>query len=161
MSAVRVYLPLTAATLRRARDSGRFGPAPLRGHAVTPALVAALDGSDEEEQEHAAATAAALDALALLHPDDPPRRMVAAVDVPTVEPVADEDVAPSQVVVAHEVPLKRLAAVLADSPDAERDVADARAAVAAGGDAAVAVERCLEHELGWYAAQEIGVLLDG
>jgi hypothetical protein len=161
MSGTRVYLPVTASMLRAAREAGRFGPAPLRGHAVTPGLVDALGGSDEEEQEYAAATAAAVDVLALLGRDDPPLRMVAAVDVPVVEPVADGD-APSEVVLPHEVPLKRLAAVLADSPDAADDVAAARGAVADGGtEAEAALERCLDHQLGWYAAQELGRLLDG
>ena len=36
--AQRVYVPLTAAGLRRAQDEGEFGPAPLHGHAVTPLL---------------------------------------------------------------------------------------------------------------------------
>jgi hypothetical protein len=160
MSGVRVYLPVTRSMLRAARDAGRFGPAPLRGHAVTPALVAALGGSDEEEQEYAASTAAALDALSLLGPDDPPVRIVAAVDVPTADPVGG-DAAPSEVVLEHEVPLKRLASVLADSPEAAADVASARVALVAGGaEAQAALDRCLDHELGWYAAQELGRLLD-
>jgi hypothetical protein len=37
---VRVYLPTTLARLREARTRGGFGPVPLAGHAVTPALEA-------------------------------------------------------------------------------------------------------------------------
>jgi hypothetical protein len=51
--------------------------------------------------------------------------------------------------------------VLADSADAEPAVAAARDAVAAQGlDAERLLERCLDLELGWWAAQEVEVLLD-
>jgi hypothetical protein len=167
MGSGRVYLPLTPDALRRARDEGRFGPAPLRGHAVTAALVAALDASGEgatdEESEYAALTAAAVDALSLLGPEDRPLRVVVAVDVAEWETGQGGDDEPvSLVTVSHEVPIRRLASVQADSPDASTDVAAARDAVAAGGDDAEAmVETCLDRELGWYAAQEIDLLLDG
>jgi hypothetical protein len=161
---VRFYLPLSPAMLRAARDRGGFGPAPLRGHAVTAALAGAsagTGGADDEDLEYAATTAAAVDALGLLTPDQPPCRMVAALDVPAVEPVPGA-AEPSAVTVAHEVPLRRLASVLADAAGAAADVAAARDAVRAGDAAAEAlVERCLEHELGWYAAQELDQLLDG
>jgi hypothetical protein len=50
--------------------------------------------------------------------------------------------------------------VLADALDAEADVARARDAAASGAsDADVLLERCLTHELGWWATQEIGALL--
>ena len=64
--------------------------------------------------------------------------------------------------VADEVPLRRLAAVLVDSADAEADVAAARDARLAGAeDAGRLVEACLDHELGWCAAQEVDDLLGG
>lgn len=153
MAAVRVYLPMTAGLLREAVEQGRFGPAPLRGHAVTAALTAELVDGDEEEWEHAAMTAAALDAVPLLAPGDPPLRMVAAVDVSGYDPSPDPDPEPSAVSLPHEVPLRRLASVQVDAPDAEPEVAAARDGVEG------AVERCLDHELGWYAAQEVGDLL--
>jgi hypothetical protein len=50
---------------------------------------------------------------------------------------------------------------LADAPDAEGDVGAARDAVAARtAEVERLLERCLDHELGWWAAQEIGVLLE-
>src|SRR5918993_3880175 len=84
---VRVYLPLTASLLRRARDDGGFHEPPLVAHAVTPELVQELGepAPDEEESEYAALTAASLESLTLLRPDEPPRRVVAAVDVPAWE----------------------------------------------------------------------------
>jgi hypothetical protein len=151
----RVYLPLTVTSLREVRASGSFGPPPLRGHAVTPAVAAAFE--DQEEREYAALTAAALAAVGLLTPDEPPFRLVAAVDVPGWESdgLGDD---PTAVRLPHEVPWKRLAAVLADSADAAGAVLRARDA--AGTDDA-ALEACLDHELGWFAAQEVDALLAG
>jgi hypothetical protein len=153
--AERVYLPMTATRLREAQQRGSFGPAPLRAHAVTPAVADALD--DEEEREYAALTAASLDAVALLTDEDPAYRLVAAVDVGSWEPDAGDD--PTAVRLAHEVPWKRLAAVLADSPDAGPAVAQARERGAEQDDAAL--EACLDHELGWFATQEVDQLLSG
>ncbi len=152
----RVYLPMTATRLRQARTQGSFGPAPLRGHAVTPAVATALD--DEEEREYAALTAAALAAVAHLTADDPPLRLVAAVDVSGWE-ADDTGDDPSAVWLPHEVPWRRLAAVLADSPDAADSVALARAE--SDGEDEAALEACLDHELGWFAAQEVDALLVG
>ncbi len=151
----RVYLPVTATGLRAARDRGAFGPAPLPGHAVTPAVAAELD--DDEEREYAALTAAGLAAVRLLTDDDPPLRLVAAVDVTDWEPVDHDD--PTAVRLPHEVPWRRLAAVLADAPDAAATVAGARSAASGPGDAAL--EACLDHELGWFATQEVDALLQG
>ena len=68
---------------------------------------------------------------------------------------------PTAVRVDDAVPFRRIAAVLADAIDAEPDVARARDAVAsAASDADVLIERCLTHELGWWATQEIDALLE-
>jgi hypothetical protein len=158
----RVYLPVTAASLRRARDMREFGPAPLQGHAVTPAVLAELPDASEEELEYAALTAAALDSLTLLTDDDRARRMVAAVDVTGWEVTSGDDADATAVVVPAEVPWRRLASVLVDAPDAEADVAAARLTRRQGADeaaAAAALSRCLDHDLGWYAVQELDQLL--
>jgi hypothetical protein len=152
----RVYLPMTATRLREAQVRGSFGPAPLRAHAVTPAVADALE--DDEEREYAALTAAALAAVAVLGDDDPPFRVVAAVDVAAWEPYDGED-DPTAVRLAHEVPWKRLAAVLADSREATDTVTRARAADSRPDDPAL--EACLDHELGWFAVQEVDALLLG
>lgn len=159
MTAGRVYLPMSAASLRRAREAGHFGPAPLRGHAVTPAVVEELPDATEEEREYSALTAAALDSLTLVADEDPQRRMVAAVDVAAWEPATSSE-GLTAVVVGDPVPLRRLASVLVDTLDAEADVAAARRAEMDSATAAELVERCLEHDLGWYAAQELDQLLD-
>jgi len=153
---VRVYLPLTTGLLARARAQGWFGPGAAR--AVGPGLADALGTTDEEELEYAASQGAAQDALRLLDDTDRPLRLVAALEVDRVEPDPDGD--PSLVMVGQ-VPLRRLAAVLADAVEAAGDVAAARATLAAGAqDGHPVVERCLDHELGWYGAQELDLLAD-
>ncbi len=70
----------------------------------------------------------------MLHEDEPARRVVIAVDVPSARPAGTED--PTVVEVDDVVPFRLVGAVLADSADAEGDVAAARDALAAGrGDA--------------------------
>jgi hypothetical protein len=163
---LRVYLPLTSSSLRRAREEGAFGPAPLPGHAVTSALLEALGGAaDEEDAEYTAMTAAGLESLTLLGDDDAPARVVAAVDVASWEPRPGQG-DPSAVAVEFEVPLKRLAAVHVDGTDATAQVLAARDALRAeasadtgSDDLPEAVERCLDVELGWFAAQELDALL--
>ena len=87
--------------------------------------------------------------------------MVVAVDAETVLPAEDED--PSVVEVSEVVPYRRIAAVLVDPADAQDVVAaaSARWAEAEAGDAEAeqVVDRCLDLDLAWYAAQEIGDLL--
>ena len=156
----RVYVPSTLGRLRAVVTADGLGPAPFVGHAVTPAVREELADLGEEEWEYAASTAAAQSSLAMLHDDDPARRVVIAVDVPSARPAGTED--PTVVEVDEVVPFRLVGAVLADAADAEDHVAAAREALAAGAtDADRLAERCLDHELGWWAAQEIGDLLAG
>jgi hypothetical protein len=158
MSAVRVYVPSSLSRLRRVVDENGFGPAPFAAHAVTAALRDAYGDGGEEDWEYAAASAAAQSSVGLLTPEEPARRVVLAVDVPRVRPIDSDD--PTVVQVDEAVPFRWIAAVLADAVDAQADVATARDAVARGSaDAEDLLERCLDHELGWWATQEVGVLL--
>jgi hypothetical protein len=135
------------------------GPAPFAAHAVTDAVRRELADGSEEDWEYAASTAAAQASIGLLDAHEPARRVVVAVDVPTVRPAGPDD--PTAVAVEEAVPLRRVAAVLADAAAAEGTVAEARDAVAAGtADAERLLLRCLEHELGWWAAQELDVLIE-
>ena len=95
--------------------------------------------------------------------DGPALRVVVAADVDDVSARTGEDDAPSAVTVAGEVPLRRIASLLVDSADAEPDVAAARDSRRgpAHEDREAAVERCLEHELGWFGAQELDDVLAG
>jgi hypothetical protein len=159
----RVYVASTPGRLRAVLAAGRVGPAPFVAHAVTAAVRDALADVGEEEWEYAAATVAAQSSVALLRDDEPARRVVLAVDVPAVRALPDPggSADPTLVEVAEEAPLRRLAAVLADSRDAEQVVAAARDAVARRApEADRLLERCTEAELGWWAAQEVDVLLE-
>ena len=154
----RVYVPSTLGRLRSIVTSDGIGPAPFAAHAVTPALREAYADGGDEEWEYAASTAAAQSSLALLHEDDTPRRVVVAVDVESSRPADPDD--PTVVQVDDVVPMRHVAAVLADTEDAEDAVTAARDALLEGGDGAEALtERCLDHELAWWATQEIGDLL--
>lgn len=159
MSSIRVYVPSSLHALRQIVAANELGPGPLSAHAVTSAVRDAYADGGEEEWEYAAASAAGLASVALLSGDEPARRVVVAVDVSRVSQVDSED--PTAVRVDEAVAFRRIAAVLADAVDAEPDVARARDAVAsAASDADALVERCLTHELGWWATQEIDALLE-
>ena len=150
----RVYVPSTLGRLRGIVTADGVGPAPFAAHAVTRALREAYADGGEEEWEYAASTAAAQSSLALLGEDDPPRRVVVAVDVASAREADPDD--PTVVTVDDVVPMRQVAAVLVDDVGAEADVAAARSAALTGGeDALELAERCLRHELGWWATQEI------
>lgn len=156
----RVYVPSSTALLRQLLVSGGLGPAPVRAHAVTDAVRTVLPDAGEEEWEYVALTSAAQDSLLLLAEDDRPSRVVVVAEAATVVPVDPEG--SSQVDVGEALDLRRVVAVHVDSSDAADDVDAARRALRdTGGDeaAAAAAERCLDHELGWFATQEIGDLV--
>ncbi|MDH6434858.1 hypothetical protein M2158_003335 [Streptomyces sp. SAI-144] len=163
---MRVYVPLTLSGLAEAYKTGELGAGPLLAYAVTPALREWYLSDDIEELEYAALNRAALASLRLLAADAGAarRRVVVAVDVADGAAVADPDRAldPSalgEVRVAGTVRLAKAAAVHVDSGDAEEDVtaaADALEAADAGdGDAQFVVDGAEDHELLWYATQEI------
>jgi len=154
----RVYVPSTLPRLRAVLSSGTLGPAPLPAHAVTDAVRRELAVGGEEEWEYAASTAAAQASVGLLGDDEPARRVVLAVDVPRLSAADAEE--PTGVLVEQEAPLRWVGAVLADSAEAEPAVAAARDAARAGEpDADRLLARCLDHDLGWWAVQELDVLL--
>lgn len=167
---MRVYVPLTLTGLAEAHRTGELGTGPFVGYAVTPALREWCRSDDIEELEYAALGRAALGSLRLLAADEgaPRRRVVVAVDVSdgatTVDPDRGLDPAAlGEVTVTVTVPLAKAAAIHLDADDAERDVsAAARALAAADGgddDAQSVVDGADDHELLWYATQEIPSLV--
>lgn len=157
----RVYIPSSTSRLRDLLVAGGVGPAPVLAHAVTDAVRSGLADAGEEEWEYAALTAAAQDSLALMVEGDRPRRVVVVAEADTVTPVLGAE--ESLVEVDEVVALRRIVAVHVDSEEAEADVAAAAQAWprARDGDEAAlrSVERCLDHEPGWFATQEIGDLV--
>ncbi|MFF7985540.1 DUF6912 family protein [Streptomyces sp. NPDC007901] len=167
---MRVYVPLTLPGLAEAHKTGELGTGPFVAYAVTPALREWYLSDDMEELEYAALSRAALASLRLLaaEPGAARRRVVVAVDVPDGTAAADPDrgldpAALGEVRVTGTVALAKAAAVHVDSDDAEEDVTAAAGALAAadGGDddAQFVVDGAEDHELLWYATQEIPNLM--
>ncbi len=148
---MRVYLALTGADLRVLAAGERLA-APRAAHAVTGELRAAHPGSDEEELEYAAMTAAAWDSLQLLGKSADPfgRRAVLAADVPDRDARPAGGEVPSAVAIDSAVGLEQVAAFHVDGDDA-----GAALARAVAGD----LDALQEHELLWYARQELAALL--
>jgi type II secretory pathway component HofQ len=163
---MRVYLPATSTTLRELVDSGELGPAPLTGFAVTSELRSWYRDSDEDELEYAALLEAARGSLRLLDQDPvaAPRRAVVAADVPDGDVTLRPDLDRAVVRVSTPVPLKVVAAVHIDGPDAEKAVAAAVAVVLeadlGSDDAKFVVDGAEGYDLLWYASQEVGPLLE-
>jgi len=162
---VRVYLASTLTGLAAALDAGTL-EAPV-GYAVTPALREWYTEGDLEELEYAATSAAARASLrrlaGTLHDTGAARRVVMAVDLPdaSVRPAPDVDRAAVRL---HDaVHLSQVVAALVDDPAADADVRRAiealPAAEAGDDDAAFTVDSVEDHELAWYAAQELAALV--
>lgn len=167
---MRVYVPLTLPGLAAAHAAGELGPEPLVAYAVTPALREWYVSDDLEELEYAALNRAALASLRLLamDPEAPRRRVVVAVDVPDRAASADPDrgldpAALGEVRMTGTVPLAKAAAVHVDADDAVADVTAAAGALGAADtgddDAQFVVDGAEDHELLWYATQEIPNLI--
>ncbi|MFJ3673439.1 DUF6912 family protein [Streptomyces sp. NPDC090106] len=163
---MRVYVPLTLSGLAEAYKTGEVGSESFAAYAVTPALREWYLSDDIEELEYAALNRAALASLRLLaaDPEAPRRRVVVAVDVADGAAVTDPDrgldpAALGELRVTGPVRLAKAAAVHVDAGDAEEDVTAGAGALAAadGGDddAQFVVDGTEDHELLWYATQEI------
>lgn len=162
---MRIYLSATLPALASALQDGRLGATGRPVHAVTPALRESYASADEEELEYAAMTAAARSCLDLLAADPaaPRRRVVVAGDLPDSVVRATPGGPPSLVEVRADLPLREIAAVHVDDPVASADVAAAvaalRAAAAGDSDAQWVLDAVTDHELLWYAAQELADLV--
>ncbi|ESQ00090.1 hypothetical protein B591_10240 [Streptomyces sp. GBA 94-10 4N24] len=169
---MRVYVPLTLPALAQAHRAGALGPGPLTAYAVTPGLREWYVSDDIEELEYAALTRAAHGSLRLLaaDPEAVRKRVVVAVDIADGAVHADPDRALDpdalgEVRLESAVPLGKAAAVHVDADGAAADVAKAAEALARadGGDADAqfVVDFADDHELLWFATQEIEHLIAG
>ena len=163
---VRVYLPATIPLVAALREGGELIPPAGAVHAVTPALREWYTEGDEEELEYVAFSRAAQEALRLLRADPgaPRRRVVISADVPESEvTVGSQDLGTSEVKLGGPVPLRAIASFHIDDREAEADVAAAadsvEEAVAGDPDAQFTVDSAEDHELLWYAPEEIDDLL--
>lgn len=160
---MRVYLPLTLPGLRHAHETGEAEAAVA--YAVTPELRAWYGTENAEELEYAALEVAAQDCLRLLAAggEADGLRVVLAADVPDGVVTPAGDGGPGAVRVDGPVRMSHVAAVHVDAQDAGPDIRAAAAALddAARGDeeAASRVDAADDHELLWFATQEIPNLL--
>ncbi|HEY3894798.1 MAG TPA: hypothetical protein VGL88_05455 [Pseudonocardiaceae bacterium] len=165
---MRVYIPATLAMLRTFVESGELVPVSGLAFALTPMLRESYAAGDTEELEYAAMNEAARASLRLLALDldgDPAaiaRRVVVAADVEPVQWRPDLDDA--AVTLAGAVPTRSVAAIHVDVAEAEGAVRAAAAVVDAADlgdpDAEFALGEAEDHEMAWYASQEVPFLLE-
>jgi hypothetical protein len=164
---VRVYVPATLAMLQQLVADGSLRAVNGTAFAVTPTLREAYAEGDDDELADVALREAALASLRLLAADDgvsglPQRRvvLVAEVDGATARPDLDDAV----VRLSGPVPIGGVIAVFVDNADAEPAVRAAIDAVDAADlgdeDAELTVGDAQDHDLAWYAPQELPFLLD-
>jgi hypothetical protein len=165
---VRIYVPATLSMLRTLVKTGELAAVSGTAFALTPALRESYVTGDADELEYVAMADAARASLRLLageldaDPDTTPRRAVIAADVDDVTLRPDLDFA--VVRLAGPVTLAQVAAAHVDNEAAERAVRTAAAMIEAADlgdpDADFAVGDAEDHELAWYALQELPFLLD-
>jgi hypothetical protein len=164
---MRVYIPATLAMLRTFVETGQLVPVSGTAFAVTPMLRESYSAGDTEELEYAAMNEAARASLRLLAAELDgeaalPRRVVVAADVDRVRMRSDLDDA--AVTVAGAVPVAAVAAVHVDLAEAEEAVRTAAGVVDAADlgdpDAEFVLGDAEDHEMAWYATQEIPFLLE-
>jgi hypothetical protein len=168
VSPMRVYIPATLSMLRTLVDSGELMPVAGTAFALTPMLRESYAAGDTEELEYVAMNEAARASLRLLAPeleDDPgtlARRVVVAADVEPVRLRPDLDDA--VVTITGAVEACAVAAVHVDVAEAEDAVRAAVAVVDAADlgdpDAEFALGDVEDHDMAWYATQEIAFLLE-
>ncbi|KAA2260959.1 hypothetical protein F0L68_19370 [Solihabitans fulvus] len=165
---MRVYVPVTVAMLRELVDTGELHAVGRTAFALTPALRESYAAGDTEELEYAAMMDAARASLRLLAAElendekAAPRRAVVSVDVEDAALRPDLDF--SVVKLSGAVPMKLVAAVHMDTSDAEDAVRAAAEVIDAADlgdpDAEFVLGSAEDHELAWYAAQELPFLLE-
>lgn len=165
---MRVYVPATLLMLQTLVDVGEFVPVSGTAFALTPMLRESYAAGDTEELEYAAMSEAARASLRLLSAEldgDPkviPRRVVVAVDIDQVQLRPDLDDA--AVTLSGPIPVTAIAAVHVDLAEAEPAVRAAAAVVDAAdlgdSDAEFILGDAEDHEMAWYAPQELPFLLD-
>jgi hypothetical protein len=166
---MRIYVPVTLAMLQQLVADGSLWPVNGTAFAVTPRLREAYAEGDDDELGEVALREAALASLRLLaaalaQPGATlaPRRAVLVADVGEVTPRPDLDDA----VVRIEAPVatEDVVAAFVDNAAAEADVSAAIAVIDEADlgdeDAELTVGDAQDHDLAWYATQELPFLLE-
>ncbi|MGH3759696.1 DUF6912 family protein [Actinophytocola sp.] len=166
---MRVYIPATVTMLRALNVKGEVAAVGDTAFALTPALRESYATGTAEELEYAAMLEAARASLRLLAgelADDAegtlPRRAVISADVEGVTLRPDLDFA--VVRLAESVPATLVAAVHLDTENAEPAVRAAANVIDAADlgdpDAQFTLGDAEDHELAWYATEELPFLLE-
>lgn len=171
---MRVYVPATIAMLQRLVAEQELAPVSRTAFAVTPALREAYASGDDEELAEVAMGEAARASLRLLAGEVGEsgdaesvaqvryRRAVIAADVDdvTIRPDLDDAV----VRLGSPLRMSEVASVHVDlaeaEPDVERAVAVVDAADLGDAEAEFVLGDAEDHELAWYATQEVPFLLE-
>lgn len=163
---MRVYLPATLTMLADLAAGGEFVPVSGTAFAVTPTLREAYTAGDEDELAEVAMREAARASLRLLAAEPagelPVRRAVVAADV--TDAVLRPDLDDAVVRLPGAVGLGSVASVHVDGREAEeavrRGIIVIDDADLGDEDAELAIGDVEDHDLGWYATQELPFLLD-
>jgi hypothetical protein len=163
---MRVYIPVTVAMLQRLVADRLLHAVNGTAFSVTPTLREAYAEGDDDELAEVALREAALASLRLLSGEDagelPRRRAVLVADVDDATPRPDLDDA--VVRLPGPVPFDRVVCAHVDNTDAEPAVAAAIDAIDAADlgdeDAELIVGDAEDHDLAWYAPQELPFLLE-
>jgi hypothetical protein len=171
---MQIYIPATLAMLQQLVAEDSLSPVSGTAFAVTPRLREAYAQGDDDELGEVALREAALASLRLLAASEqpgaaaesgatlPPRRAVLVADVGevTMRPDLDDAV----VRIGAPVAIDDVVAAFVDTAAAEADV---RAAIAVideadlgDEDAELTVGDAQDHDLAWYATQELPFLLE-
>jgi hypothetical protein len=165
----QVYIPATLTMLQRLVADGSLQPVNGTAFAVTPTLREAYAEGDDDELAEVALREAALASLRLLAADEGatlPRRAVLAAEVDLGESGAKYRPDLDDAVVRLDAPvaIEQVVAAFVDNADAEPAVTAAIAVIDAADlgdeDADLAVGDAQDHDLAWYANQELPFLLD-
>jgi hypothetical protein len=173
---MRVYVPATLALLQRLIADGELFPVSGTAFAVTPALREAYAEGDDDELAEVALREAALGSLRLLASDAqestaggddtdlPPRRAVLVADIADAVVRARPDLDDAVVRLSVPVRTSDLVAVYVDIAAAESAVLAAIEVIDAADlgdeDAELTVGDAQDHDLAWYATQELPFLLE-
>lgn len=164
---MHVYVPMTLAMLQRLVSDGAVQPVSGTAFAVTPSLREAYAQGDEEELAEVAVRDAATASLRLLTSDDsglPPRRAVLVADLDDADVTARPDLDDAVVRLRGPVALGRVVCAYVDNADAESAVTAAVDVIDAADlgdeDAELVVGDAQDHDLAWYAPQELAFLLE-
>ena len=162
---VRVYIPVTLAILQRLVADGSIHALSGTAFAVTPTLRESYSEGDDDELAEVALREAAMASLRLIAAEDgggPPRRAVLVAEVDGVTPRPDLDDA--VVRLSAPVALADAVAAYVDNASAESAVSAAVEVVDAADlgdeDAELTVGDAQDHDLAWYATQELPFLLE-